>query len=155
MQKQYEDLFSIKSTGARVRSRIQDWEEGEKSSKYFYSLEKRNSKEKSWTEILDKHGNLITGHENVQKRQLEFYQDLFRSQNINENNSSHELFLENINQDCKLSEANKSMMDEDLTNTEILKALKKMQRNKGPDGILSGFLELDRTRSLRSSSQWT
>ena len=144
LQKQYEDLFSIKSKGARVRSRIKDWEEGEKSTKYFYSLEKRNAKEKSWSEILDPHGNLITGHENIQKRQLEFYQDLFRSQKNDENATTTDFFFDNINQDCQLSEANKNMMDEDLSNDEILKALKKMPNNKspGPDGIITEFYKM-------------
>ena len=72
LQKEYEDLFSIKNKGAKVRSRAQWWEEGEQSSKYFFGLEKRNAKEKSWDQIMDKKGNLISGTQNIQSRQVEF-----------------------------------------------------------------------------------
>ena len=47
----YEDIFANKSKGARIRSRAQWWEEGEKSSKYFFGLEKRKAREKSWSKI--------------------------------------------------------------------------------------------------------
>ena len=82
LQKEYEDIFSNKTKGARVRARTQWWEEGEKSSKYFFGLEKRNAKEKGWREILGEKGEIITGITGIQKRQVDFYKNLYKSQNL-------------------------------------------------------------------------
>ena len=144
LQKQYEDIFSIKCNGARVRSRIEEWEEGEKSTKYFYGLEKSRAKEKSWTEILDKHGNLIRGTVEIQKRQVEFYEDLFKSQEKDEAEKSSDFFFSDENSDCQISEANKEMLDSDISDAEFFKNLKKMKNNKspGPDGIITEFYKL-------------
>ena len=46
MSKNIRALYDQKSEGAKVRSRIKWFEEGEKSSKYFHDLERRNGKEK-------------------------------------------------------------------------------------------------------------
>ena len=142
--KEYEDLFSLKANGARIRSRLQDFEEGEKSSKYFYGLEKKNAKEKAWTEIFDKHGNTITGTSNIQRRQLEFYEDLFRTQNLKNDEKDYNFFFDNLDKSKKLSEDSKNFMDSDIEASEIFKALKKMQNNKspGPGGICVEFYKL-------------
>ena len=144
LQKQYEDIFSMKANGARIRSRTRDFEMGEKSTKYFYGLEKKIAKEKSWTDIFDKHGKTITGTKNVQRRQLEFYEDLFRTQNLKNDKEDYNFFFEKSNQDKKLSDESKRFMDSELENTEIGKALKKMPNNKspGPDGICAEFYKL-------------
>ena len=44
LQMEYEHIHSQATEGAKVRSRVEFWEEGEKSTKYFYNLEKRNGK---------------------------------------------------------------------------------------------------------------
>ena len=41
------ELVKIKTQGAIIRSRQQWYEEGEKNSRYFFNLEKRNSNLKS------------------------------------------------------------------------------------------------------------
>ena len=45
---------------------------------------------------------------------------------------------------CKISEANKDMLDSDISNTEFFKTLKKMNnhRSQGPDGIITEFYKL-------------
>ena len=144
LQKEYEDIFSNKSNGARVRSRLQWWEEGEKSSKYFFNLEKRNSKEKSWSKIFDKNGQSITGTQNIQKRQVEFYKDLYKSQNLSVNKAEKDFFLADSQHTKKISENSKAMLDSDITFEELAKSLKKMKNNKspGPDGIVTEFYKI-------------
>ena len=70
-KQEYEALLSNQTKGAQIRSRIEYWEEGEKSTKYFFGLEKRNGKDKSWDKILSNTGETITGQHNIQKRQVE------------------------------------------------------------------------------------
>ena len=53
LKKKHTELINEKHEGARIRSRLQFWEEGERSTKYFHNLEKRNGKNKSWDAILD------------------------------------------------------------------------------------------------------
>ena len=136
LKKEYEELFSKQTDGARVRSRIQDWEDGERSTKYFFSLEKQRAKEKAWTEILDKQGKLIHGTPNIQKRQTEFYKELFTSQT--HRNPDYDYFLSNTQPHRKkLSDESKEALDSDISNEEIIKSLKLIKNNKspGPDGI--------------------
>ena len=61
LEKEYEDIHSREVEGARIRSRIQWWEEGERSSKYFHNLERRNAKDKIWDKIMDDDGNFLYG----------------------------------------------------------------------------------------------
>ena len=139
LQTEYETIHSKGTEGARIRSRIQWWEEGEKSTKYFHNLEKRNGKDKAWDKILDKHGNILYGTENLQKVQVEFYKDLYNSQNLDGNDG---YFLDNIN--TRLSERSKNSLDAIITKEEMSKAVKKMQNNKSPgeDGIPVEFYKL-------------
>ena len=65
--------------GTKIRSRVKWWEEGETSTRFFHNLEKSRDKEKAWNKILDKNGELVYGTAEVQKRQVEFYKDLFKS----------------------------------------------------------------------------
>ena len=148
LQKQYDDTQSNIAEGARIRSRIKCWEQGEKSTKYFYNLEKRNGKEKSWDTILDEEGNPISGNSNIQARQVRFYKDLYSSQE-----SSNEFLKDLQEQDVNffhsaidkcLSNDSKQMLDSDITKDEIAKALKKMPNNKSPgqDGIAVEFYKI-------------
>ena len=69
--------YDFKTQGARVRSRINWFERGETSLKYFFNLEKLNGKEKSWEAILNSNGNLVHGTEHILNRQVEYYQTLY------------------------------------------------------------------------------
>lgn len=144
LQKEYEDIFSNKTNGAKVRSRIQWWEEGEKSTKYFYGLEKRNAKEKAWNKIFDTDGKTILSTTDIQKRQVEYYKELYKSQNLTNNQLDTDFFLGATNQNKKLSNESREFLDSPLNATEISKALKKMQNNKspGPDGIIVELYKL-------------
>ena len=141
LQKQYDETQSKIAEGARVRARIKWWEHGEKSTKYFFGLEKKNGKEKSWDKILDEQGNIVSGNSNIQARQVRFYKELYTSQSLS-NQFTNNLLEQDINFfhdpiDKQLSNESKQMLEADITKCEVAKALKKMPNNKSPgqDGI--------------------
>ena len=140
LQKEYETIHQKNIEGARIRSRVKWWEEGERSSKFFHSLEKRNGKNKNWDKVLDSEGNLVFGTNNVQKRQVHFYKDLYTSQPLQ--NGDTGFFLDNI--DSQLTQTSKQYMDSVVAKDEISKAIKKMTNNKSPgeDGIPVEFYKV-------------
>ena len=101
LQSKLQRIFEEKAIGTRVSSRIQCWEEGEQSTKYFYQVEKRG-KDQMWDKILDDTGNLLHGTQKLQQRQVEFYKSLYKSQDLPENGNVRNTFLQNIK--TKLSE---------------------------------------------------
>ena len=66
LKQEYENIVSKANEGAKIRSRVQWWEEGEKSTKYFHNLEKRKAKDKMWDKILDKDQNILYGTNEIQ-----------------------------------------------------------------------------------------
>ncbi len=136
LQKMYED----KGQGAKVRSRLNWFEYGEKPTKYFHNLEKQNAKNKAWESILDKDGKLISGTKNVQKVQVDFYKKLYTSEGIC--TEKCDPFLSSI--DRVLSDEIKCELDQEICLHDLTMALKKMAINKspGPDGIVVEFYKM-------------
>ena len=66
-------IYSNRGMGDKIRSRLQWWEEGEKSTKYFHNLEKARGKDKAWHKIKDKNGQLVYGTSHIQEYQVDFY----------------------------------------------------------------------------------
>ena len=139
-KKDLEKILYEKAEGAKIRSRVNWFEHGEKSSKYFHGLEKRNAKAKAWDKILDRDKNVLTGTSNIQKVQVEFYESLYQTQSIDKDKA--EMFTETI--DKKVSQDSKMNLNKDISLEEALKALTKMKRNKspGPDGIIVEFYQI-------------
>ena len=130
-------LYEEKSKGVIVRSRVKWHEEGETSSKFFHDLEKVHSKNKSIDKMLDKNNTMVYGTDNVQKVQVDFYKDLFKSETVDQTLKTK--FLDAI--DSKIPEDMKEMLDADISIEELGKCLKMMKNNKspGPDGICTEF----------------
>ncbi len=130
-------LYEHKSEGARIRAKVQWAQEGEMSSKYFHDLEKTHAVNKMWIGIKDQNGNTLTGIENILHRQVEFYENLYRSENIDEECVRD--LLSNV--DCKLDEHDKQMCDAELTLEECTNVVKTLKNGKSPglDGITNAF----------------
>ena len=139
LKNEHEFLLNKTTQGIKIRSRVQWWEEGEKSTRFFHSMEKQNGKNKTWDKILDSEGNLVYGTKDIQNQQVIFYKNLFTSQNINEDKS---YFLSNPEK--KLSDNSKQNLEREISLDEIAKAIKKMANNKSPgeDGIIIEFYKI-------------
>ena len=112
------------------------WEHGEKSTKYFLNLEKRNHVKKH-VRKLKTSGSIITDPFNILSEQKRFYQELYTSQNKKADNTrATEFFLNNLNIPG-LTEQQRLSCEGKITLNECAKALETFQLNKAPgnDGI--------------------
>ena len=68
-----------RTRGTILRSRARWHEEGERNSKYFYNLEKRNYSKKVVTKLKLKDGSFTTNQLDILNEEKEFYQNLYQS----------------------------------------------------------------------------
>ena len=120
-----------------VKIRIKCFEEGEKSSKYFFNTEKKNASDKIWTKIKCRDGSYSSNILNILTEQKHFYESLFTSEGTDEQEAQS--LLNNV--DKALNEDEKTMCDGEITEQEILDTIKLLKTNKSPgdDGIVSEF----------------
>ncbi|KAJ8027348.1 hypothetical protein HOLleu_32474 [Holothuria leucospilota] len=76
-----EALYDYKLKGTVVRSRARWSEEGEKNTKYFLNLEKRNRSMNSINELILSSGISISAHSDIMGEVKRFYSELYTKQN--------------------------------------------------------------------------
>jgi len=137
LSKEYNDLWHKKTCGARIRARIKQYEEGEKSTKFFFSQEKVRSRSKLWHQVKDKNGNIKIGINNILDEQVSFYSKLMSSEGWDR--EAAETLLSNIN--IKITEEQKELCEKQISENELGKAVTALKKNKSPgfDGIPSEF----------------
>jgi len=79
IESKIEEIIRNKTEGARIRSKIKNYEEGEKSTKYFYNLEKRNYENKNIKLLLDDSGKELKSRSEIMKEEVRFYKSLYSS----------------------------------------------------------------------------
>ncbi len=138
LQTKLDGIYIRKAEGAYIRSRARWIEEGEKSTAYFYRLEKRRqTKNARLSLILD--DTEISDPKLISNEIFKFYKDLYSS---NFSQTDCNLFFEKIQQIIpNIDDEFKKLCDEDLQIEEIDLAMKKLKLNKspGPDGLTSNF----------------
>lgn len=131
-----EKLRNKKIEGMIIRSRVKWKQEGEKTSKYFCNLEKRNFTDKAMGLLQNEKGEIISEQENILKEVHDFYKDLYSCR------PTEDVDLDKmLPTNKKLNELDKEQCEGPLTLEEILLALKNMKNNKspGPDGFTTEF----------------
>ena len=93
VKKQLEKIDNDKLNGAIVRSRIKWVEQGEKSSKFFFSMEKNNFVKKHIRKLQTKTGEIITNPKEIAQHQRKYYSELLGPKNIKINNENLKYFL--------------------------------------------------------------
>ena len=137
-----ENLIEERTQGALLRSKSQWHEQGEKSSKFFLNLEKKNSinntvkklliqKDSQDTEIVDRNQILDNLHD--------FYSNLFQRKS-SKNLEQCEQFLTDINVPS-ISVDQKESCEHDISIDELKESLFGMHKKKSPgnDGLTSEF----------------
>ena len=117
--------------GLLLRSGAKWIEDGEKPTKYFCNLEKRNFVNKTVTKLVNPNGNEITDQKQILEEIKHFYENLYKSRD----NSLEDINLHTLFEDFEipvLSDDDKVRVDQDITKAEILEVLKKCKNNKSP-----------------------
>lgn len=130
LDKERQELLKQKVAGIQLRSKEQYYAEGERSSKYFFSLEKHNARKKVIARIRNQHGLITSKQGEIIENQAKFYSQLYAS----EKEISFQLKNQTGHQ---ISEHESKMLDMPLTMEELAGAVKELPNNKspGPDGL--------------------
>ena len=138
---EWEDIQTEKGIGAIVRSKAKWAEYGEKNSKYFLNLEKRNYNSKYIKKVIKTNGVEISDPSQILQEQQEFYTNLYKSRCSGQPNFDlMDTFLSNKNIP-KLNEVDKQKCDDGLTLEDLTDAINNMALDKSPgaDGFTTNF----------------
>ena len=137
LKEQLQSLYQTETEGCKLRAKVTWAEEGETSSGYFHSLEKKNAVDKMWTSIKDRDGSVKTGIDNILARQVEYYADLYTAQGMDAHSAN--VLLNNI--EPSLTVENRDFCDLEISYDDCEKAVKhcKVGKSPGIDGITNDF----------------
>lgn len=132
------EIQSEKEKGLIIRSRAKWYEEGEKSSKYFLNLEKRNKKKTQINSLKIK--NRITHNQQIIRDEFRsFYQSLYTNRDTKDQIKKIRRFLDKA---CTptISEKEQKSLERDLTKFELKKATESLNDSTpGNDGLGKKF----------------
>ena len=134
-----EEIYDKKVNGIILRSKARWVEGGEKNSKYFANLEKRNYESKI-IHKLNINDTIITDPKDILNEQMKFYESLYEKRNLP--GTQYDFFPDDFNQ--ILTEEEKKVCEGLITEDECKTALQTMKNNKSPgsDGITTEFYKL-------------
>ena len=135
-----EQIRKSRLKGELVRSRIQWLSEGEKPSKYFCNLEKKNFLAKTIRSVQLENGSQVLHQEEILKCVGQYYQRLFK----NNDNQLANIDLFTTFENAQIKKNCSENLGEKINVKELSDVLKKMKNNKTPgiDGITSEFLKV-------------
>lgn len=128
--KEREHFLQEKVRGMIVRSREKFYEEGERSSKYYFSLEKHRASKKVMHRIREHDGSIVSDSKQILQHQHSFYRKLYKAnQDI--------MFRLDNSMGAKISADERKNLEQDITLVELTNAVRSMQNNKSPglDGL--------------------
>ena len=139
LQEQLNEIIDQEIQGIILRSLCEEYEQGEKCSKYFFSLEKYRAKQKTINRIKLADGSLCSDPKTILQECRAFYRNLY-SQNKTVNPNYHPDFFTRVPAP-KLTAQQKSFCDAKITLDELFKTLKSFRKNKSPglDGLTAEF----------------
>ena len=114
-------LVDEKTKSAMFRCRTKWYEYGEKSSKYFFNLERSNFNKKVMNSTYLPDGTLTKNPDKILKEQRNYYEKLYTS------DENVEFKIENKN-DPKISDLDKDLVDKDITIDDLKYALHSQTR---------------------------
>ena len=136
-KKDLEDVLMESVRGIMFRSKAKWYEEGERSTKYFFSLEKARYNSKTCFKIFNAVGEEIVVPEQILEVQKEFYQELYSE-------DQQVTFTLQNEYGVMVPRELKESQDIQITKQELEVAIKSMNNNKTPgqDGIPVDFYKV-------------
>ena len=132
-------IYENKGNGSIVRSKTKWTEQGEKPTKYFFNLERRNYNHKTIKELKHPDGTPVTKDDEILKEIEIFYKDLFTSTTSAEN-ALFKTFIANLEL-TKLEDSVSSELEGEITLRECKDILCTFSSGKSPgeDGFTCEF----------------
>ena len=133
------NLVHGQSVGAQIRSRAQWIEQGEKSTKYFFNLEKHNAANNTIKTLEREDGSYTKNETEVIEEGRNFYKKLYTKESSNEEDMTK--YLEDIDERHILKDDDSKALEGIITQKECEEALRNMKDNKSPgsDGLPPEF----------------
>ena len=126
IKEELEKIEELETKGAILRSKIRWAEAGEKNTKYFLNLERKNAIEKHICKIQTASGNIVSDPKQILIEQKRFYEKLYSDPNCQENGGQpiigSSIFIESLPQ---LSQEQSNMCEGLITESECASALKR------------------------------
>ena len=142
-QNQLTDIRKTKMNGVLVRSKTRWMEEGEKPSRYFLNMEKRNFVNKTISNIVKEEDNsMLTDSESILSETRAFYKKLYCKREIDETVDVKSIF-DNSNIQT-LSNEQRDKMEGPISHEELKSALYRAKNGKSPgsDGFSYEFYKV-------------
>ena len=120
-----------------LKSKIQYTEEGEKSTRYFYSLERQKQSKQTINVLTKNNLDTITEPHDIITESYDFYKSLYTAQPIDPTRQTDFLNIETPT----LTAHDRNLCEGYVTEHELLLALQTMENNKSPglDGLSTNF----------------
>ena len=115
--KNLEKYYKEKDEGYIIRSKLKWKNEGERSTKYFYNLEKSRQNSNVIRQIKRSDGHLVESDREILQECTSFYDTLFKTRNIPQEKINE--YLNDVIFESKLSEEQKKMCDEKITDKKF------------------------------------
>lgn len=132
--------MQLKSKGTILRSKVRWYEHGERNTRYFYGLEKRNYEKKTITKLKLPDGSYTNDQSKILQEQMQFYKTLYTSGKHRSStlNDAHWISKENI---IPLENDDNLLCEGKVTLEECLNALNEFKNEKSPgtDGFQAEF----------------
>ena len=141
IKKQLKEIENEKIKGMLVRSRVEWHEKGEKSTKYFFDLEKNNALKKHIRKLVLSNGTTTTDPQSILNEQMSFYKDLLSSKLEKDTFEDSKYFKSKSIPE--LLPIQRILCEGLITFDECKKLLPTFKRNKSPgnDGLTIEFYE--------------
>ena len=148
-KKEFENCREKYMRGHMVRARANWIEHGEKPTKYFAGLEKRNYVNKNITKLVTPDGQTISDQARLLQTVNDFYKKLY-TRNDDLCYIDLETLLNSAHNIPKLSVTERDLMEGPISLEEALKTIKNMKNGKapGPDGFSADFFKFFGTTYL-------
>ena len=138
-KKELERIYDYITSGIIFRSKTKWYEEGEKKTQYFFSLEKRNKTKSHIRKLIGQTDDELTSPKSILNEIKSFYSNLYSRKSVKTEQECLQ-YLASINTP-KLSESERKEGEGRLTLQKCWEALQSMKNGKSPgnDGLTKEF----------------
>ena len=140
-QTEIDEFYEKRAEGARIRSRVNWWEKGEKSNNYFLRLENERQS-LNMIRKININGKIKSEDNDILFEIDNFYRKLYASDNIS--TESVQNFLANVNSNRELNETEKMLCEGQIKESECEQVIVNLKPNKSPglDGLCQEFYKI-------------